>query len=169
MNRSCSRFVCPEYSSKPPRIPSLKENWSIVKESTRAPSRFIDLLGEDAQSYGLNHHGEAKHNGVGVKVCDPLPRRDTAQQSQFLVENQSCKYVTKTLADAALQKVSNRVHSLFPGTYTTLPLPRNVILRLGQLERRRRIYGKRSVRKSRSNFQGLFNDVRCGMGVEDDQ
>ncbi|KAK6027419.1 SPRY domain protein [Ostertagia ostertagi] len=44
--------------------------------STRARSQFVDLLGEDEHSYGLNQKGLVRHCGIEVAVCDPLPYRD---------------------------------------------------------------------------------------------
>uniref|UniRef100_A0A183GT01 B30.2/SPRY domain-containing protein n=1 Tax=Heligmosomoides polygyrus TaxID=6339 RepID=A0A183GT01_HELPZ len=44
--------------------------------STRARSQFVDLLGEDEHSYGLNQKGLVRHCAIEVAVCDPLPYRD---------------------------------------------------------------------------------------------
>ncbi|XGW27945.1 hypothetical protein V3C99_008051 [Haemonchus contortus] len=175
--------------------------------STRARSQFVDLLGEDEHSYGLNQKGLVRHCGIEVAVCEPLPYRDcvvgilfdgpgrkisfyrngeylctpfsdidvseplypmvssTAQQSRFIIENQSCLYVAHSLTESAL----SRVHSMSGGSYGRLPLPRTLILRLGQMERRR-LRLRRTVAKIRPSTGIIytFRIPRCTMGVEDD-
>ncbi|KAL6740302.1 hypothetical protein Aduo_013669 [Ancylostoma duodenale] len=177
--------------------------------ATRARSQFVDLLGEDEHSYGLNQKGIARHCGMEIAVCDPLPYRDcvvgilfdgpgrkisfyrngeylctpfteidisetlypmvssTAQQSRFIVENQSCLYVAHSLTEAALL----RVHSMSGSSYAHLPLPRTLVLRLGQMERRRHRLRRTPTKTRPVATIGVytFRIPRCTMGVEDDQ
>ncbi|WKY06372.1 hypothetical protein Q1695_006513 [Nippostrongylus brasiliensis] len=176
--------------------------------ATRARSQFVDLLGEDEHSYGLNQKGVVRHCAIEVAVCDPLPYRDcvvgilfdgpgrkisfyrngeylctpfteidvseplypmvssTAQQSRFTVENQSCLYVAHSLTESALTKV----HAMTGSCYAHLPLPRSLVLRLGQMERRRHRI-RRSLTKTRPTPNTIysFHVPRCTVGVEDDQ
>ncbi|KAK5984233.1 SPRY domain-containing SOCS box protein 3 [Trichostrongylus colubriformis] len=175
--------------------------------STRARSQFVDLLGDDEHSYGLNQKGLVRHCGIEVAVCEPLPYRDcvvgilfdgpgrkisfyrngeylctpftdidvseplypmvssTAQQSRFIIENQSCLYVAHTLTESALMKI----HAMSGASYARLPLPRTLVLRLGQMERRR-LRLRRTTAKTRpsTNIIYSFRIPRCTMGVEDD-
>lgn len=66
--------------------------------------------------------------------------------------------------------VSVQVHSLSGSSYIHLPLPRTLMLRLGQMERRRH-RARRSLTKNRLPPSTIytFRIQRCTMGVEDDQ
>ncbi|KAE9420127.1 hypothetical protein Angca_004900, partial [Angiostrongylus cantonensis] len=175
--------------------------------ATRARSQFVDLLGEDDQSYGLNQKGLVRHCAIEVAVCDPLPYRDcvvgilfdgpskrisfyrngrylctpfteidlseplypmvssTAQQSRFIVENQACLYMACSLSEMALSKV----HSISGASCTQLPLPRTLLFRLAQLERRQHRQ-RRTMAKLRPRTADVctIRLLRCTMGVEDD-
>ncbi|KJH39975.1 hypothetical protein DICVIV_14115 [Dictyocaulus viviparus] len=48
---------------------------SVTVIKTRARSQFVDLLGEDEQSYGLNQKGLVRHCAIEVAVCKQLPYR----------------------------------------------------------------------------------------------